>query len=72
MSVKSIFSICKVGMYYHKHHLTAYMMSMGSLEVFYMSTSSFLWELVSCMRVHFENYSRHQGEIQTIIKNARN
>jgi hypothetical protein len=36
------FSICKVDMYYHKHHLTAYMMSMRSLEVFYLSTLSSL------------------------------
>jgi hypothetical protein len=41
--------MCKVGMYYHKHHLTAYMMSMGSLEVFYPSTSSSLWEFESCL-----------------------
>jgi hypothetical protein len=36
------FPICNVGMYYQKQHLTAYMISMRSLEVFYPSISSFL------------------------------
>jgi hypothetical protein len=58
-SVKSVFPIYEVGMYYHKHHLTAYMMSIGSLEVFYLSTSSSLWELIARMWGHSENYSSH-------------
>jgi hypothetical protein len=53
------FPICKVGMYYHKHHLTAYMMSMRSLEILYPSTSSSLWELIPRMQEHSENYSKH-------------
>jgi hypothetical protein len=42
MSVKSVFPSAKLVCITKKHHLTAYMMSMGSLEVFYPSTSSSL------------------------------